>query len=178
MCKERQAPTHQSMRLGPLEIIAPIQRIKPRLEKEPRPLPIPQHHAPRRDARAVLREHQVHVLGLQVAKRLDDAVGRHDRHVLAHQRLQPRRRHDVLLDRELRVHHQPARVQEPHVPAVGVLGQRVAHGHDGRPGEGRPVQVVVADLGEERLVACAPVAWPVVSMCARVCVCVCVCAWL
>ncbi len=156
------------MGLRLLEIITPIQRIKPRLQKEPRPLPIPHHHAPRRNPRLVLRHHKIHLLRLERLESLDDAVGRHDRHVAAHQRLEPRGRHEVLLDRELRVHHQPARVQEPDVPAVGVFGQRVAHGDDGGPGEGRGLQVVVADLREEGLVACVCIAFSV-SMCVGVC---------
>ena len=160
------------MRLRLLEIIAPIQRIKPRLEKEPRPLPVPDHHTPRRDARLVLRNHQIHILRLQMTKSLDDAVGRHDRHVLLHDLLQPRGRHDVLLDLELRVHHQPARVQEPYVAGVGVLSQRVAHGDHGGPGEGRGLQVVVADLCEEGFVACVG-RGVLVSMCVYVRGCEC-----
>lgn len=142
------------MCLGLLKVIAPINRIEPRLEEELGPVTVPHHQAARREALLVLREHKMDVVAAQVAERLDDAVGRDDRMILNHQLLQPRRLHDVLLDCQLRVHDEGVLVQEPDVLGVREFGDGVSHRHHQGPRGGSPGEIVVVYVREECLVAC------------------------
>src|SRR4051812_22953083 len=73
---------YQCMRLGLLKVVAPVQRIEPRVEEELCPVPVPQQEAGHGHAHVVLRHDKVNVLGADVAKRLDDALGRHHAVVL------------------------------------------------------------------------------------------------
>lgn len=143
------------MRLRLLEIIAPIRGIKPRIEEEPRPLRVANQPAVGSQAVLVLRHHEVHVLGLEVAEGVDDAVGRHDGLVHDHLLLELRGRHDVSLDRQGRVHDERVDVDVPEPGGVGELGQGVAHRDNLCPGHRRLLEVVFAYFGEECCVAWA-----------------------
>jgi len=81
--------THQRMPLGLLEIITPIQRIEPTIQKEPRPLPPPHHKTPRTQRLRILRQHQVDLVRRQVREGPDHAVRRHHGLVLEHQAFEP-----------------------------------------------------------------------------------------
>lgn len=140
------------MRLGLLEVVAPIQRIKPRVEQELGPVAVAHDEAPRREAVLVLRQREVDLLAAQVREGADDAVGRDDGLVLDHQGVHLLRGHD-LLDRQRRVHDQRVLVQEPEVLGVRVIVQGVAHRGQFGPGDRRAGEVVVADGGEEGRVA-------------------------
>lgn len=131
------------MHLRLLEVITPIKRPKPSLQKELCPLPIPHYQTPSRQPLFILRNHQIHLLCLEVAESPDDAIRRYDGYVLTHELLQPRGLHDVLLDLEGGVHDKAACVEVPDVGAVWELGEGVAEGDDGCPGVGGGVEVVV-----------------------------------
>lgn len=141
------------MRLSLLEIIALIQRIQPRFEEEFGPVAIPHDKAPRRQPVLVLRQHEPHVLPLQVAECLDDAVGRDNREVLLHELVEFCGVQDMLGDFDVRVHDECVLVEEPDVAGVGELREGVADRDDGGPGGGGVLEVVVGGVDEEGFVA-------------------------
>lgn len=146
--------THQSMCLGLLEIITPVNRVKPRLQQKSRPLRVAQHKARCGESFLILCEHKVDILPTQVRESLDNTIRRHDRVVDEHGRLELRCIHHVLLDRQLRVHDERVHVHVPKVCCVGVLREGVAHRDDFCPGGRGVEEIVVADSRKESCVAC------------------------
>ncbi len=73
------------MRLGPLEVIGPVNRIEPRLQKELGPLSVPDDEAAGRQPLLVLRENDVHVLSLEMAESLNNAIRWNDGKVFLHE---------------------------------------------------------------------------------------------
>ena len=142
------------MSLRLLEAIASVDGTKPRLEEEPRPLRIPDNEARRRQAFLVLGNHQVNVLALKVRERLDNTVRRDDRVVADHDGLEIARLHQIALHAHGRAHEQRVLLDEPEVRCVRELGQRGAQGDHLRPGHRCALEVEVAHVREEGLVAC------------------------
>ncbi len=83
------------MALGLLKIILPIQRIKPTIQKEARPIPLPHHETPMAQRLRILRQHQVDLVALHVAEGFDHAVWGYDRFVSEHQGFETGRGEDV-----------------------------------------------------------------------------------
>lgn len=81
------------------ETVAPVQGIKPDIQKESSPITLLDNEACRNQILLVLREDEVHVTSFQMRKRLDDAVGGHNRNILEHQRLETLMVEDVRLER-------------------------------------------------------------------------------
>lgn len=142
------------MGLSPLEVVTPIDRIKPRLQHELSPLPIAHDETADRQSFFILREDKIYIRTLQVAKGFDDAVRGDDGLVLLHQGFYPGGCHYVMLDRETRVHDERVLVEEPQEVAVGILGERVSRRDHTCPGGWRFLQIVVLCAGEESLVTC------------------------
>lgn len=117
------------MSLSLLEVVASIQWIEPRLRKVLSPVAVAQHYTVRCQSIAVLAYDQRSVLPSQVAKSLDDAIGRNDREAPDHQLLEVPRFHDVQ-QCLVRIHDVCVLVEVPHIGAVWVFGQRMAHGQD------------------------------------------------
>ena len=139
--------TYQSMALGLLEIIPPIQRIEPTVQKEAPPLPLPHHETPLTQRLRILRQHQVDLVALQVAERPDHAVWRHDGFVLEHQALEPCWSQEVFLQREGGVHDQGVGGEREEEGAVWVEGHGVPDGGDEGPARGRAGEVVGRCIG-------------------------------
>jgi len=133
MYNARGGSTHQRMRLGLLKVVAAVERVEPRLEEEAGPLAVLEHPAARRQAVLVLREEELDVAAAEMAKSLNDAIGRHDGIVLNHPLVQLGRVHNVGLDGAFGVHDERILVQEPQVLAVGELCQDVPRRHHARP---------------------------------------------
>lgn len=142
------------MCLGPLEVIAPINRIKPRLEHKLGPLPVAHDKTAHRQTVLILRQNELHIAALEVAERLDDAVGRYDGLVFLHQGFYLGWRHNILLNLEIWVHDERVLLEEPHEVGVWVFGQGVPCRYHARPGCGCFLEVVVLSAGEESLVTC------------------------
>ncbi|KAI4129780.1 MAG: hypothetical protein LQ338_002090, partial [Usnochroma carphineum] len=68
--------TYQSMALRFLEVVAPVQRIEPRVQEELGPVASLQYQAPLTQALAVLRQYQIDPIALEIRKCLDHAVWR------------------------------------------------------------------------------------------------------
>lgn len=79
---------YQCMRLRKFKIVAPIQRIKPRIKQESRPFSPFHDEAPWHETLLILSNYQVDVLLFQVAERFDDAIRWDDWNVLQHERFQ------------------------------------------------------------------------------------------
>lgn len=146
--------SYQGVCLGLLKVVAPINRIKPSVQEELAPFSVANDEAPNRQPVLVLRENKVHVLPGKVGKCLDDAVWRDNGMVLLHEVRQLGRLHNVVLNLQLRVHHEGVLVQIPEEVGLGILGESMAHGHHFGPRSRRTLQIIVADIGKERLISC------------------------
>lgn len=94
----------QSMALSLLKVVAPIQRVEPRVQEILSPVPTPDDHAAAGKTLLILAEHEVDPLALQVWERLDHAVGGHDGLVDDHEGFETPRLHDVRVEGDGRVH--------------------------------------------------------------------------
>ena len=70
-----------------LEIVTPVQWIKPHIQEEFGPFALPKYETLLAESLAVLREDQINLVALEVREGMDDAVGRDDGLVLEHQGL-------------------------------------------------------------------------------------------
>lgn len=102
--KGKRGKTHQSMRLRLLKIITPIQRIKPRIQEELRPVPVLEHKTPRTQSLSVLRQHQIDSIAVQVSECFDHAVGRDDGIITQHELFEHFGREEVCAEVEGGVH--------------------------------------------------------------------------
>jgi hypothetical protein len=88
----------QRMEFGLLEVVAPVNRVKPHIQKVLGPLPVPYDEAARGQTVLVLRDDEVYSVAFQVAERLDDAVGWHDGRICEHDALELRGREHRRVD--------------------------------------------------------------------------------
>lgn len=136
--------TYQRVRLGLLEVVAPVQRVEPGVEEEFGPVPVAEDEAAGRQALLVLGHDKVNVVALEVRKGLDDAVRRDHGQVLDHVLLQVLGAHDVVDDVELGVHDERVLVQVPDVLGVWKLGQGVSRRRHLGPRHGVAADIVAS----------------------------------
>ena len=140
----------QCMALGFLEVVAPVEWIKPRIEEELGPVATPDQQTTTRQAFSVLREDEVYALAAQVRESLDDAVGRHDRFVDDHQALQLPRLEEFRVKWLARVHDQ-RRAREVEQPrCMWPLGHGMSDRRHHAPGQRHAGhEIVIRRVGEE-----------------------------
>lgn len=76
------------MSLGLLEVVTPVEGVHPGFGEELGPIAVSNHYAVGDHAEIVLADDEVGIAALEVRKRLDDAVWRHNGVILDHQTLQ------------------------------------------------------------------------------------------
>lgn len=103
----------QRMTLSLLKVITPINRIKPSIQEELSPLPIPHHKATRRQPIFILCNDEIYSVAFQVAERFDDAVRRHDGGVGNHVGFEFGGCEQVGVDGESGVHDEGCSVEVP-----------------------------------------------------------------
>ena len=74
----------QSMGLGLLEVVTPVDRVKPAVQEKLCPLPIPNYKTTRRQPVLVLCDDEIYSVALEVAKGLDNAIRGYDGSVGQH----------------------------------------------------------------------------------------------
>lgn len=133
------------------EIVAPVQRIEPDIQKESAPITLFEDEASRTQIFLVLRNDKVHVSSLQVRKGLDDAVRGHDGNILEHHGLETLAVEDVRLEREFRVHDQGVGAEVEEVGGMRIRRQGMANGRHNGPTPRSIVQVrfILRYVGEE-----------------------------
>lgn len=143
----------QSMPLGLLKVVAPVQGIEPGVQEKLGPVSVPHDHASARQSFLVLRQDEVDPRPLQMREGLDHAVGWYDGLVDDHEGFEPRGVHDVLFERQGGRHDERGRGQVEEVGRVRVERHCVSQRwHDG-PGGGGVAEGVVGGVGEESHVA-------------------------
>lgn len=94
----------QRVRLGFLEIVAPVDGIEPGVEEVLGPLPIPYDDAGRHQALLVLCDDEVYSVALEISESLDDTVRGHYGLVGDHDVLEAGGLEYVRLEVDVRVH--------------------------------------------------------------------------
>lgn len=151
-----QDTTYKSVSLGLLKVVALVQRIHPRLDKELGPVAVSEDVAVSYEACIVLADDEGRIPSLKMAKSLNDAIRGHNWPILDHQALQLGRGHDLRLQSPIEVHDVGILIQEPNKGGIGVLRQCMAHRDDLGPRAGRFASVVVCRLYDHSLVSYPP----------------------
>lgn len=141
----------------PLRLLEPIQpenRIKPGVEQITCPLPPLDYHRARIQPLFILRQHKLDSLCRYVAVCLDDAVGRDDGYIAAHELCEALGSHDVGFDGERGVHDDAIGVKEEEGACVGEGGHGVAESGDAGPAAGDRPDGIVAGRLDKETVAC------------------------
>lgn len=99
------------MNLGLGKFIGAEQRVEPEVQEEARKVAVLEHETTRAEVLAVLRQDEIDILPLQMRECLDDAVRRHDRDILQHQRLETASFKQMRFEGLGRVHDECMRAQ-------------------------------------------------------------------
>lgn len=126
----------QRMELGLLEVVRPVDGIKPDIEEVLCPLAVPDGKAARRKTVLVLSEDKVYPVALEVAECLDDTVWWDDGRIAKHCRLELRRCEQPGVDWQAWIHDEGGVVDVPEPGRAWVKGHGMAHGGDSGPGNG------------------------------------------
>lgn len=145
----------QRMRLRVLKVVAPIQRVEPRIQQKVRPVSSSHQEAVIAQRVLVLRQDEVDVRGGFVVEGFDYAVRWDDGLVGDHEGFEAVRRNNLLLYRDGGLHEEGVRVEVEEPGAVWVFGHGVPDGWDACPaaGDGGVLEVVVGGAWEEGRVA-------------------------
>ena len=136
-----------------LKIVAPIERVKPYVKEEIRPVTAPHDEALLAQSLFILCKDKIDLVAFKVGECVDNAVRRNHGFVFQHERLELLCIHYMACEREGGIHNDGVRRESPEVGGVAVKGLRVAEGRDEGPGFGRVADVVVFCAGVEGLVA-------------------------
>lgn len=126
--------TYESVDLGLLEVVAPVERIVPGIEEELRPFRVSYYHTIGGHSPCILRDHKVNIVGFERLVRMDDAIRKSDRLVAHHQLVELPGSQYILMQGDLGIHDEGILVEEPDVLAVGKLVQGVPHSDHFGPG--------------------------------------------
>lgn len=141
------------MRLRLLEVIIPVDWVKPRIQEVLGPISSTDNETIRRQAVFILCYNKVYPVCLQIPKGLDHAIWRYNRLIDNHKLLQPRWIGDMRLDRYRRVHDQRSTIKVPEEGTGRIEGHCVPYRGYLGPGSRRTFQRILGSRWEESSVA-------------------------
>lgn len=121
------------MILSLLEVVAPVDRIKPYVQEVLGPLSVLDNETAWRQAVLVLSDDQVDPIALEIAESLDDTVWWHDGSIGDHERFQFGGCEKGGVDRDGGVHDNGGRIEVPEETRARMEGHGMAHGGYARP---------------------------------------------
>jgi hypothetical protein len=143
----------QGMILGLLEVVTPVDGVKPTVQEELCPLSVADDKTTRRQPVLVLRDDEIYSVTLQVAECLDDALWGNDGSVGDHVRLEFGWRKEGSVDGNVHVHDQGSVIEVPHEHGGGVECHGMAHRRHASPGRWRIADRVLGVGREEGEIA-------------------------
>lgn len=142
------------MELRLLEVVAPVDGVKPDIQEVLGPLPVPDNEAVGRQTFLVLSYDEVYSVAFQVTEGLNHTVRRYHRCICDHSRFELGGGEERCVDRVRRVHDECVVVQVPEESGTWVKGHGMAHGRHASPRQWCVSEGVLVVVWKEGLVAC------------------------